>query len=55
MKRAMASAIRLAGIKEGNGDGDKSDGNSVEGGWHAAAMRAMETRVAGVQWRQGQW
>jgi hypothetical protein len=31
-KRAMATAIRVVGDKEGIGDGGKSDGNGVKGG-----------------------
>ncbi len=34
-KRAMAMALRVAGIEEGNGDIDKSDGVGKEGGGQA--------------------
>jgi hypothetical protein len=37
----MASAMRVACDKEGDGNGGKSDGN--EGGGQATAMRAMVT------------
>ncbi len=30
-KRGMAMAMRVAGNKEGNGDGGKSDGNGIKG------------------------
>ncbi len=45
-KRVTSMAIRLAGNKEGNGDGGKSNGDGVEGGGQATAMRALATRVA---------
>jgi hypothetical protein len=31
-KRAMATAMRVAGDKKSNGDSGKSDGNGVQGG-----------------------
>ncbi len=31
-KRAMATAMRVAGNKKGNGDGGKSNGDGVKGG-----------------------
>ncbi len=31
-KRAIATAMRVVGDEEGNGDGGKSDGNGVEVG-----------------------
>jgi hypothetical protein len=31
-KRAIATAMRVVGKKDGNGNGGKSNGNSVEGG-----------------------
>jgi hypothetical protein len=31
-KRAMATALRVAGKEEGNGDGGKSNGDGIEGG-----------------------
>ncbi len=31
-KRAMATAMRVVGKKEGNGNGGKSNGNGIEGG-----------------------
>jgi hypothetical protein len=48
-KRAMVTAKRVAGNKEGNGDGGKSNGDGNEGGGLATAARAMETRVVGEQ------
>jgi hypothetical protein len=50
-QRAMAMATRVAGNKEGNGYGCKSNGNGNEGGTRVTATRAMATatRVAGKQ------
>jgi hypothetical protein len=31
-KRVMATAMRVAGDKEGHGDGGKSDGDGIKGG-----------------------
>ncbi len=52
-KRAIAMGMRVAGNKEGDGDSGKSDGDGNKGGGGATAMRAMVTRVAGEQRRQG--
>ncbi len=46
-KRTMATVMRMAGNKEGNGDGGESNGTSVKGEGQATATRAMVTRVAG--------
>jgi hypothetical protein len=46
MKRAMAMATRVAGDKEGNGDGGKSDCNGNKDGRRVTATRVMVTRVA---------
>jgi hypothetical protein len=48
----MAMAMRVAGNKEGNGNGSKSDGNGDKGGMRAMAMGTkmvivMTTRLAG--------
>ncbi len=48
-------AMRVLGIKEGNGKGGKSNGDGDEGGRQATAMRAMVSRVASKQWQQGPW
>ncbi len=48
-KRAMAMMMRVMGIKEGNGDSGKSNGNGIKGGGRATATRGMATRVAGKQ------
>ncbi len=49
-KRAMVTAMRVAGNKEGNEDGGKSNGNGVEGGRRATTKRMMVTRVAAERW-----
>ncbi len=56
-KRVMATATRVVGNKEGNGNSGKSDGNGSEGSGQATATRAMgmEMRVASKQWQQGHW
>jgi hypothetical protein len=58
-KRVMATATRVVGDEEGNGDGSKSDGDGNENGGQAIAMRVMARRVVGKQcqqdWRQQQW
>jgi hypothetical protein len=38
MKRAMATVMRVAGDKEGNGDGGKSCGDGNKGGGQAHAL-----------------
>jgi hypothetical protein len=48
----MATAMRVAGNKEGNGDFGKSDGDGNKGGGQATAMATKRvivtaTRVAG--------
>jgi hypothetical protein len=48
-KKAMATAMRLAGNKEENRDVGKSNGNRVEGGGRATATKAMATRVVAEQ------
>ncbi len=55
MKRAMATATRKVGNKEGNGNSGKNnyDGNKVGG--YATASRVMATAMAmatGGQWQQ---
>jgi hypothetical protein len=45
-KRAMTTAMRLAGDKESNGNCGKINGNGVKGDGGATATRTMETRVA---------
>jgi hypothetical protein len=52
-KRVMAMTIRVAGNKDCNGIGGKSDGDSVKGGKLSTLMRAMATRVAAEQQRKG--
>ncbi len=54
-KRAMATAMRVAGNEEGNGKGGKRDGNGIEGVRQLTATRLMATRVVAEQWQQGQW
>ncbi len=54
-KRVIVMAMRVAGNKEGNGNGGKSNDNGAKGGGEATAMRAMATRVVGKRWRQGGW
>jgi hypothetical protein len=44
-KRAMATAMRVAGNKEGNGDSGKSNGNCNKGGRQETGTRAMAIRV----------
>jgi hypothetical protein len=51
MKRAMVMAMRVAGNKEGNGNGGKRDGDS--GGRQSTATKAMATRVADERRQQG--
>jgi hypothetical protein len=53
-KRVMATATRVVGDKEGNGNGGKSNGNSVKGGGQLTAMSVMAMRVAAEQQQQGQ-
>ncbi len=48
-REAMATAMRVVGNKEGNGDSGKSDGNGIEGGGQTTATRTTATRVAGKQ------
>jgi hypothetical protein len=43
---AMATAMRVAGNKEGNGNGDKRDGDGDKGGGQATASRAKITAMA---------
>jgi hypothetical protein len=45
--RAMATAMREAGDKEGNGDGGKSDGN--EGGVQAMAIATRRVIVTVIR------
>ncbi len=51
MKRAMATAARLAGNKEGNGDCGKSNGNGNKVGGQATASKEMAIATA----MRGQW
>ncbi len=53
-KRAMVTATRMAGNKEGNGDGGKSNGNINKGGGQETEIRAMAIRVAGKRQQRGQ-
>jgi hypothetical protein len=45
-KRAIATATGVAGNKEGNGDGGKSNCNRVKGGKQAMMIRAMVMAMA---------
>ncbi len=47
--RAMAMTTRVAGDKEGNSDGDKSDGNDEKGGGRATAMAAKRVIVTAIR------
>ncbi len=53
----MATVMRVAGDKEGNCDGGKSDGDGNKGGGRATAtatkrVMVMATRVGGKQWQR---
>ncbi len=45
----MVTVAKVAGDKEGNCHGVKSDGNGDKGGGRVTAMRAMATKVVGKQ------
>jgi hypothetical protein len=45
-KRGMATAMKVACDKEGNGNGGKSNGNNNKGCRQATAMRVMATAAA---------
>ncbi len=54
---ARATAMRVVGNKEGNGDSCKSDGDGNKGGRQVTApemkrVMVMVTRVAGEQWQR---
>ncbi len=53
MKRAMATAMRVAGDEPGNGNGSKSDVDGNKVGRQATASREMASAtVTRGRWRQ---
>ncbi len=53
----MVTVVRVAGDKEGNGNGGKRDGNSNTGGGQVTAKRAMvmATTMCGQRQQQRGW